>query len=80
MNLYRLDFEAPDGRLDPVTSWVGDYLTRHYAEARTDALTLANDSGRVVRITRIGPSGHLTPIAHASGETHRIHRIRKELQ
>jgi hypothetical protein len=78
MNLYRLDFEAPDGTLDPVSNLFGnDYLGRSYTSARRDALAEANRTGRVVRITRISGAGSLKAVAWASGETHRIHKPRR---
>lgn len=78
MNLYRLDYESPDGSLSAVKSLGGkvDWLSRYLAEARRYALSLANESGAVVRITKISGAGCLTPILRASGETHRIHRFK----
>lgn len=78
MNLYRLDYESPDGTLTPVIGPVmRDYLTRYLSTAREDALRLANETGAVIRITRISGAGTLTPILRASGETHRIHRVKR---
>jgi hypothetical protein len=79
MNLYRLDYHrvsAPDDLSDPVRAIDGGpvlYVRR--ADADRDAKAIAAE-GYYVRITRIGRAGHLTPMAIASPETHRIHRIR----
>jgi hypothetical protein len=74
MNLYRLDYESPDGTLTAVSDWRGDYLTRSHATARADALKLACETGVVIRCTRISGAGAMKVMWHASGETRRIHR------
>lgn len=75
MNLYRLDYESPNGDLEPVTDILGPVLLKHWPTVRQQALALANNTGAVVRITRISGAGALKVVAHASGETHRIHRV-----
>jgi hypothetical protein len=78
VNLYRLDYESPNGELRAVRDRIvsSDYLSRHLSDARRYALDLANATGSVVRITKISGGGTLTPILRASGETGRIHRYR----
>jgi len=74
MNLYRLDYLAPDGSTDACTDWRGDYLSRQYAQARTDAKKIGDATGAVIQITRISGAGSMKVVARYSGETHRFHR------
>lgn len=57
--LYRLDFLNDDGTTEAIRDWLGDFLSRHMTTARKEGTQRAVDSGRKVRVSRIGKAGDI---------------------
>lgn len=62
MNLYRLDYQHPDGTESAVTDFVGDVLIRNAKTARARAGIRASATGTPVLISRIKGAGLIRPM------------------